>query len=326
LKKILPAVSAAQSGNPGRIVGEPFEMRHLRYFLEVAEAGSFSRAAERLGLSQPSISLQMRYLEAALQVYLFQRRGRRMLLTSTGQVFQEHARSILCHVENLLQELNTEPAQLRGALHVGVIPMLNMALIPPLLGMFAKEHPAVSLTVDEIPLGRIETAIEEGQIDVGLGFLTRHSPRLRYERLYNDQFALILAPSHPWAKRHLVDLKELHQQRLLQLLDTFAMRRITDAICRQNQVRPRIVAEMNAIETLLRSLGPLKAAALMPEIAVRDVAGLKIVPLKGTNLTVEIGLLRLIDSDGSAAVREFSKLALATVPLIIRKQRAQRVG
>ena len=185
---------------------DPLEIRHLRYFLAVAEAGSFSRAADRLGISQPSVSQQMRDLEAGLRVSLFQRRGKRILLTSTGLIFQEHARAILRQLESCLQELTSEPGQLRGALHVGVVPVLNVALMPDLLGLFAARHPGISLTVEEISSTEIETALEEGRMDVGLGFLTRHSPNLRYERLCTDEFALVVSESHPWceAPRHSV--------------------------------------------------------------------------------------------------------------------------
>src|SRR6476646_3375030 len=294
---------------------DPLEIRHLRYFLAVAEAGSFSRAADRLGVSQPNISQQLRELEITLRVDLFQRRGKRILLTSAGHIFEEYARSLLHQIENLLQELTIEPGQMRGALHLGVVPILNIALIPPLLGMFAAAHPGVSLTVEEISSTEIETAIEEGRMDVGLGFLTRHSPRLRYEWLCDDEFALIVSIQHPWAKRPFIELRELHQQHILQLPDTFVMRRMSDAICRQHQVRPRIVAEINSIETLLHSLGPLKAAALMPKIALRDTTNLVPIRLKGKNLAIEIGLLRLVDSGTNSAVQQFTKLARATVPL-----------
>src|SRR5690348_9701489 len=118
-----------------RTMHDPMELRHLRYFLAVAEAGSFSRAADRLGISQPSVSQQMRDLEASLRVSLFQRRGKRILLTSAGLVFQEHAREILRQFENFLQELSSEPQQLRGAIHVGVVPILNVPLVPHLLGL-----------------------------------------------------------------------------------------------------------------------------------------------------------------------------------------------
>src|ERR1700682_112706 len=81
------------------LMQEPWDIRPLRSFLAVAEAGSFSRAADRLGISQPSVSQQMRDLEAGLRVSLFQRRGKRILLTPRGQIFQEHAPALLRHLE-----------------------------------------------------------------------------------------------------------------------------------------------------------------------------------------------------------------------------------
>jgi LysR family transcriptional regulator, cyn operon transcriptional activator len=299
---------------------EPLDIRHLRYFLAVAEAGNFSRAADRLGISQPSVSQQMRDLEAALRVPLFQRRGKRILLTPRGLIFQEHARAVLHQLENLLQELNSKPGELRGALHLGVIPVLNVPLVPLLLGSFTADHPAISITVEEISSTEIETALEEGRMDVGLGFLTRHSPNLRYERLCTDEFALIVAQNHPWANRRVVHFSELHQQRLLQLPDTFVMRRMTDEICRKHQVRPHVIAEINAIETLLRSLGPLQAAALMPKIALRGRESLKLraIRLQGKSLGVDIGLLRLRDSAANSAVAAFTSLAKATVPKMLK--------
>jgi DNA-binding transcriptional LysR family regulator len=208
---------------------------------------------------------------------------------------------------------------MRGALHLGVVPILNVALMPQLLGKFASSHPAIRLTVEEISSTDIETALEEGRMDVGLGFLTRHSPNLHYERLCTDQFALVVHQSHEWAARQVIEVSELHQARMLQLPDTFVMRRMSDAICREHQVRPRTVAEINAIETLLRSLGPLNAAALMPKIALCGTTDLTAIRLKGKNLALEIGLLRLIDSAANSAVGEFTKLARTIVPQLIRQ-------
>jgi len=297
------------------------DIRHLRYFLAVAEAESFSRAADRLGISQPSVSQQMRDLEAGLRVPLFQRRGKRILLTPKGLIFQEHARTVLRQLENFLEELNRGPGQLRGALHLGVVPVLNVPLVPHLLGLFTADHPAINVVVEEISSTDIETALEEGRMDVGLGFMTRYSPNLRYERLCTDEFALIVSEAHPWAKRRIVPFSELHQQRLLQLTDSFVMRRMTDEICRNHQVRPRTVAEISAIETLLRSLAPLRAAALMPKIALRgrEALKLKAIRLQGKKLGLEIGLLRLSDSAANSAVAAFTSLAKATVPKMIRK-------
>jgi DNA-binding transcriptional LysR family regulator len=175
--------------------------------------------------------------------------------------------------------------------------------------------------VEEISSTEIETALEEGRMDVGLGFLTRHSPNLSYERLCTDEFTLVVPPNHPWFRRRIIEFSELHQQRLLQLPDTFVMRRMTDEISRKHQVRPRTVAEINSIETLLRSLSLLGAATLMPKIALRGREGLKLkaIPLHGKSLSLDIGLLRLRDSMANSAVAAFTSLAKAEVPKLLQK-------
>jgi hypothetical protein len=96
---------------------------------------------------------------------------------------------------------------------------------------------------------------------------------------------------------------------------------MTDEICRRHQVRPHVIAEISAIETLLRSLGPLQAAALMPKIALRgrETLRLRAVRLHGKKLRVEIGLLRLRDSTANSAVAAFRSLAKASIPKMIKR-------
>jgi len=298
---------------------EPFEIRQLRYFLEVADAGNFSRAAKRLGVSQPAVSQQMRDLEASLRTVLFQRKGKRVSPTPAGLHFQEHARAILRQIEKSLQELSSGPGELEGTLRVGVIPYLNVALMPTLLGRFNREHPGIDLSILEISSTDIETGLEEGQMDVGLGWVTRHSPNLRYEHLCNEKFTVVVGETHVWAKRRQIELSELHGQRVVQLPDTYVMRRMTDEICRNHRIRPHTIAEINSIEMVLRVLEPLKAVALMPRISLRGAEdlNLKSIRLEGRDLGLEIGLLRLVDSETNSAVAAFTKLAKLTVPKMI---------
>jgi len=123
----------------------------------------------------------------------------------------------------------------------------------------------------------------------------------------------------------MVRLSELHQQRLLQLPRSFLVRRMADTICRTHQVRPRTVAEISAIETLLRSLAPLKAAALLPNVAQRGSTDLKAIRLRGKSLVLEMGILRLKDSSANSMVAAFTELAKAAVPKILGK-RLQATG
>jgi DNA-binding transcriptional LysR family regulator len=178
------------------------------------------------------------------------------------------------------------------------------------------------LSILEISSTNIETGLEEGQMDVGLGWVTRHSPNLRYENLCNEKFTVVVAVTHAWAKRRSVELSELHWQRLVQLPDTNVMRRMTDEICRNHRIRPRTIAEINSIEMVLRALEPLNAVALMPQIPLRGAEGLnlKSIPLEGRDLGLEIGLLRLVDSGTNSAVAAFTELAKSVVPKMIKER------
>jgi DNA-binding transcriptional LysR family regulator len=124
---------------------EPFEIRQLRYFLEVSDAHSFSRAARRLGVSQPAVSQQIRDLESTLGAKLLERKGKRislfLSLTPAGQLFEERAHGILRQVDQTVEEITSEPRQLHGTLRLGVIPYLDVALMPKLLGLSAQAHP-----------------------------------------------------------------------------------------------------------------------------------------------------------------------------------------
>ena len=261
----------------------------------------------------------MRDLEAGLRAVLFQRRGKRTLLTPAGRLFQEHARTILRQVDNRCRRSATNRETFTGRFGLVLSPIWTVALMPKLLALFAEAHPGIDLSILEISSTNIETLLEEGRMDVGLGWVTRHSPNLRYEHLCNDQFTVVVAEGHPWAKRRKVDLSELHLQRLLQLPDNYVMRRMTDEMFRNYRIRPRTVAEINSIETLLRSLGPLKAIALMPRISLREAGGLglKAIRLEGRDLDLEVGLLRLVDSGTNSAVAAFTKLAKAVVPKMV---------
>src|SRR5205823_13495962 len=125
----------------------------------------------------------MRELETGLRVSLFQRRGKRILLTDAGLVFQKHARAILHQLENFLDELGGDSEQVRGDLHLGTVPWLDVAPVPQLQGLFAAKHPIVNLSVTENPSEDIATPLREGRLALGQGLLTHHSHNLRSDRL-----------------------------------------------------------------------------------------------------------------------------------------------
>ena len=210
---------------------------------------------------------------------------------------------------------------MRGALHVGVVPVLNVALMPDLLGLFAAKHPGISLTVEEISSTEIETALEEGRMDVGLGFLTRHSPNLRYERLCTDEFALIVSEAHPWceAARHSVF-------RAAPAAPAAIVRHLRHAPNDgPNLPEPSGPSAHGGgaqrdrdAPSLARAPGSGRHHAEDRVARKRSVEVESDSVFRARKLDLDIGLLRLSDSGANSAVGAFTTLAKAEVPKLIR--------
>ncbi|HTU27355.1 MAG TPA: LysR family transcriptional regulator, partial [Pirellulales bacterium] len=147
------------------------ELRHLRYFLAVAQDAHFRRAAARMHVSQPTLSLQVQELEKELGVALFDRIGRRVRLTQAGQVFRDYAERALSVVQDGRTALAEIDGLVRGSLTVGVVQTVNAYLIPPIVSRFATEHPQVRLRVEEMAAGEIEDGLLKGSLDLGISFL-----------------------------------------------------------------------------------------------------------------------------------------------------------
>src|SRR5271155_4734082 len=126
------------------------ELRHLRYFLAVANTLHFRRAAEALDVSQPTLSQQIQQLEKELGTTLFDRIGKRVGLTVAGETFRHHAQRVLHELDEAQVALLELEGLKRGKLHVGAVQTLNTYLIPPIIARFATLHPEVFLNVEEL--------------------------------------------------------------------------------------------------------------------------------------------------------------------------------
>jgi LysR family cyn operon transcriptional activator len=289
------------------VIDPSIELRHLRYFLAAADTQNVSRAAERIGVSQPSISQQIMDLERALGVQLFHRLGKRIRLTPAGEDFRVHAQLVLRKLEHAVESLSRLENEVRGHLHVGVVPSLNVPVVPGLLGAFHARVPGAGITVHELPVSEIETGLESGKIDVGLGILLHTASTIEYETLGTDRFALLVPPDHALAQHTTVKIAELEKHLLVLLPERYPMRRIQNQMFAQACVRPSIV-EIDSSEVILRAAATMRAATLMPHVIFRDrpELGLRAIELEGRHPTLDIGLLWLAGADKSAAARAFA--------------------
>jgi DNA-binding transcriptional LysR family regulator len=172
------------------------ELRHLRYFVAIAEERSFTRAAERLWVAQPGLSSQIRRLEAELGITLFTRHPRGVDLTDAGELFLERARAVLTAADDALatgQDLQTGRV---GSVRLGLADEAHAVATPGLLAAFAREHPGVELVVVTSYTGALLRDLRDGRLDAVIAPSGFGSADLRSLRIASEPWTVLVAPGH----------------------------------------------------------------------------------------------------------------------------------
>lgn len=190
------------------------ELRHLRYFIAVAEERNFSRAAERLNISQPPLSRQIQQLETDLAVTLFERGSRPLRLTAAGRFLYGHALQFLAQGHEL-KTMTQRVGQVERSLSLGFVASTLYDILPQLIRRFRATHPQVSLSLHEmISLEQIR-ALKEGKIDVGFGRIRHEDPHIRRIVLREEALMAALAADHPLAHAPGLTLGALQAETLI---------------------------------------------------------------------------------------------------------------
>ncbi|MBE9398005.1 LysR family transcriptional regulator [Pontibacterium sp. N1Y112] len=170
------------------------DSKHLRSFLHISELGSISKAAERLNLTQPALSRQLKILEEEAGMRLLQRTGRGVSLTDAGRLLAQRAQSVISELEKISSELAAIKGTVRGELCIGFPPSVGLRLAGPVVQRFHSEYPDVQLRVEQLISGTLEQKLLAGRIDLGVLFDGTISPNLRTEPLWQEQLAVIAHP------------------------------------------------------------------------------------------------------------------------------------
>src|SRR5262245_1090062 len=173
------------------------ELRHLRYFLAVAEAVHFTRAAAKLHVTQPTLSHQIRQLEGQLNLPLFDRIGRRIKLTAAGELLLPHARRVLRELEAAQTALSELQGLKGGQLRVCIMQTVNACVIPEIVSRFSAAHPGIRVTCSDMAVDDIESGLESGKLDLGISFIPATRTPLEGERLFSEELVLVARPAHP---------------------------------------------------------------------------------------------------------------------------------
>jgi DNA-binding transcriptional LysR family regulator len=191
------------------------ELRHLRYFVAVAEELHFGRAAARLGIAQPPLSQQIRQLERELDVELFARVGRRVGLTAAGRIYLGEAREILHRVERAGIAARRAARGETGALAVGVVPSATYGLMPRVFRTFRARHPDVAFSVAVLSSGRQVEGLRAGQLQLGFVRPPFGDETLAAETVHEEPVAVVLPTGHPLAARRALPLARLAAEPLV---------------------------------------------------------------------------------------------------------------
>ncbi|MCW5635104.1 MAG: LysR family transcriptional regulator [Rubrivivax sp.] len=283
------------------------ELRHLRYFVALAECLNFTRAAERVHVTQSTLSHQIRQLEEEIGQELFSRAGRRVAATEAGQLFLAFAQRALKEVDHGIAMLRPEANGSSGRVRVGATHTFNITLIPECVAQYLARHPTVRVHVDELAADEIAARLHGGALDIGIAYRPPEPTDLHFEPLFDEEMVLVVSAAHPFAGRRRVRMVELHQRPLVLLPGYFATRTMLEECFRDSGAAPAIVAEMSTVAPMLGLVQRSDVAAIVSAHAVpTGMSGLRLVPIESPTPVRTPGLLWRAGAAMPAPVRSFA--------------------
>jgi LysR family hydrogen peroxide-inducible transcriptional activator len=292
------------------------ELRQLEYFVTVVEEASFSAAARRLGVTQPSISEQLRKLERELRQPLLDRLPRRVIPTPAGQQLLEHARRILAEVsEATRRSADAASGRLGGRLTVGAIPTIAPFLLPRLVPAFERRYADVELLVVEDTTQRLVEQVLRGEVDVAIASTVPPTPQLHVETIAEEPLVLMLPVRHRLTRGRRISPAILEGERFVALHEMHCLADQSARFCIQRELRPPVVMHGSNLFTLSTMVAIGMGVSLVPRMMsdspARGVRGTTYRPFTGDPPTRPLTLLWSLLRYRTLAARAFSAMATA---------------
>ncbi|MGI5447391.1 transcriptional regulator CynR [Streptomyces sp. CA-243310] len=285
------------------------ELRHLRYLLAVAEHAGFTRAAESLRISQPTLSQQIKQLERAVGVQLLDRTGRTVRLTDAGEAYAHYARRALHEVAAAERAVEDVADLSRGHLRLAVTPTFTAYLVGPLASALHTHHPGITLDVREMAQDRIETDLLADDLDLGIAFQGPHLTGITGTALFTETLSLVTGADRPGGGDvQPLPVRDLAARQLALLSGDFATRGHIDAYLTAHRVQPRIAVEANSIQALTEIVQRTDLATVLPDAITHDHPRLVPVRVEPALPARTVALLRRENAYESAAARAFAGL------------------
>ena len=249
------------------------ELSQLRTFREVAESLSFTRASQKLNLTQSAVSHQIKALERELGEPLFIRAKRGVKLSDAGRLALEYAARILEEADALRERISGRDHEPRGRVRAAAATQAFVHLFAPLFESFVREHPGIELSFrTTVSTEQTVADITGGAADVGFASLPVYSPALQVTELFEDELVLVAGPQHRFAAREEVPTQELRRERFVLFEQGASIRRATDAFFKRAGLTPDLALESNDTLFIKLMVEHGLGLSLLPSWAVREEA------------------------------------------------------
>lgn len=247
------------------------EIHQLTYFVAVAETGSFSRAAERCNIAQPSLSQQIQKLEQELGEPLFDRLPRKVVLTDAGRTLLPRAISILSDLQDIKHTLNQNADSGHGLLNVGFIPTIAPFVLPRVIQRFSQEFPNARLTVQEDLTETIVHNLLDGKLDVGITSMPIHHRLIRTEELLTEPLLVASAKKNDFITRASIHVKELDDFPFIALSEMHCLGEQVQSFCHRQNLELKIVCDTSQLTTVKNCVEIGLGVSLVPRaLALSD--------------------------------------------------------
>ena len=255
------------------------ELRHLRYLVAIAGTGSFTRAAELLGIAQPTLSHQIKQMETELGAVLFDRFPRIVVLTQAGRALLPHAQRMLVEMDAAINTVSELQGLLRGTLNVGLFHSFSRSQVSTVLAQFAQEHPGVQVVARLLPRAAMERELIDGSLDLAIAYVSEDTEHIAAETLFEEELVLAVGPAHPLAKARSVEMQALRDERMVLLTREFSSRQMLNRFLGDLGATPNVVLEVNSIEAILSIVRSTSLSSVLAAGAVDPIAGVRKVRL-----------------------------------------------
>ncbi|WP_379134616.1 LysR family transcriptional regulator [Paenibacillus sp. sgz500958] len=283
------------------------DVRNLKYILEVANLHNITKAAEKLHLTQPTLSKMVKNMEDELGVTLFDRSGKYVKLTDAGMAAMEQIKLIITAVDNLHMTLDDISNLKTGTIKIGLPPVISSVFVPKIVTPFQKKYPNITFELIEEGSKNVENMVLEGSIDLGAVLLPVREGSFGIKPFVRENLAIVVHKSHPLAAQEEISLSDLQDEPLILFAKGFAMRQHIIDACYGAGFEAKIAYESAQWDLLVELVSANLGTAFLPEPLCEKVTNpnVRILPLRNPSIPWNVVLIWNKERYISKCMREF---------------------